>query len=365
MVTCCLMSGCSTNSALSDESMIFSIIDQKKSLSYPTFYLEKKVSVYQNGSLISQEDIRWWRDSIQRKERKEFMHSSGEREILITDDKQSINWRHNKQLVQYEISAPEEIDSTFFLKEQTIQYLENVRDSYELTLVEEDTISSFHTYRINALPKKASAKKDYISIWIDKKSWMIVKEIKHSGDARVETRVTKFQKNQTFSNDTFFLHTIKATRPKPSPKKIMKPIDSTFYENQEMYGQFQRENWGMPVDVSEIQPNFIGAYTPPIEKDLELYSLQLNDVKNAFLAVYTKEGHKTYDLAVSKGKSILGASKHSVKYLFHGSPVEYILGSDKQVTLSWYYKNYTYNLTIYHSELENIQPLLNSLIPIK
>ncbi|WP_108670696.1 LolA family protein [Peribacillus acanthi] len=363
IVTCYLLSGCSKGPQ-SDESMLFSIIDQKKSLSYPTFYLEKEISVFKNGALISQEDIRWWRDSINRKERKDILRSNGEQEIVITDDNQSVHWRHNKQLIQYQILTPQELESAFFLKEQTIQYLENLRDQYELTLIEEDRFGAFHTYRIDALPKKGSANLDDISIWIDKKSWMIVKEIKRTGDIRTATRVTKFQKNPIFSANTFFLHTVKANVPIPGHKKIMKPLDSIDHEKNEVHGRFQKENWRIFTDNNRFNQDFKGAYTLPIKDDLILYSLHLNDRNDSFLAVYSKDLKKRYELVVAKGKVQEENKKQAVQFVFNASPVYYNIESENQIELSWYYKNFSYQLTVYHPEIDNMQSLLNSLIPI-
>lgn len=92
-------------------------------------------------------------------------------------------------------------------KEQFKTLMESMQDSHTYKIIGEEKVLDFDTYHIEVKAKEADNLLGDIEVWVDQKTWFVVKTISETGDTRTELEYTELDFSPKFAKDTFTLDT--------------------------------------------------------------------------------------------------------------------------------------------------------------
>ncbi|PLS15437.1 hypothetical protein CVD28_22720 [Bacillus sp. M6-12] len=329
-----ITSACSFTPAQLPDNFIYSILEKNESVLYPRFYQESEIRTYEDGRLAEKKKVKWWRDSLSRRERWEIT-ADDQKEVTIINGNRIANWKQDEKLMEVKKLSPSQLKQTFLLKEQTIQVLEQSRTTHRLKLVGEDFINNFQTYKISAIPLEGMEDSQEKTMWIDQESWMLVKVREKTNGKTTETEVNMLDLNPKLKDSLFFLRAANTVRP-----------------------SYEKNFFSVMSSLKELKELLPGCYIP-VNKRHSLYSVRKMTDNSLFTIIYTKDGLKSVQLEISPANEEKKPFLH--KFSESAASVEQFEG---YTSYSWGFNNLKYQLYIYGSEEPNAKKLLEEFEPL-
>lgn len=90
-------------------------------------------------------------------------------------------------------------------KEQFKTMMESMDDSHTYEIVDEEKVLDYDTYHIEMKANEADNLLGDMEVWVDQKTWFVVKIVSETGDIRTELEYTELDFSPKFAEDTFTL----------------------------------------------------------------------------------------------------------------------------------------------------------------
>lgn len=198
-----ILSGCKGELTVSAEEIVSKVLAEKGDSN--SYYAEGTMKVTSSGK--TKEHIYF----------KEYAGSDGKRKMVSTNlpkkNHQAYAVNDGKQLITYETGSKKAYSMdlsdqelpTMTHKEQMTTMLEAMKDTHTKKIVGEEKIHGFNTYHIKLTAKEKENLLGDMELWIDQKTWFMVKLTSQVGDEKTEMEYKKIDFSPKFTADTFKL----------------------------------------------------------------------------------------------------------------------------------------------------------------
>lgn len=123
-------------------------------------------------------------------------------------------------------------------REQTGTLLEAIKDSHDLSEGEAEEIAGRPTFHIIAKAKDKKALIGDVEIWIDKETWLPLKQVSHSGGQAFTLEYQKIEFNPKMEDDLFVLDIPEDATIERIAEESYVPKEADFNEVKEELGKF-------------------------------------------------------------------------------------------------------------------------------
>ncbi|MCH7323055.1 outer membrane lipoprotein carrier protein LolA [Solibacillus sp. MA9] len=270
------LAACSSTEEHSPQEILNQAMQETSELT--SYYAEYKITMEDGTEVLSKQ---WAKNG---KNRVEIIDSTGEESLAINDGKTLTSYTKSTNTAMImDISSNGDGFVQLTLKEQALRLLEQVQDSHDITIGEQEKIAGHETYHLIAKEKKSGSLYGDMEIWVDKKTWMTLKSVTSTEDMAMTVEFTKFEPNAKIKDELFV-----ADLPEDATIEMVKnepPAQLTMEEATEKLGAFlifpestgykleSIEDMNMP-DTGEIaltytkndEPQFTLSVFKPIEQ---------------------------------------------------------------------------------------------------
>lgn len=197
-----ILGGCSQNMEVSAEEIIQNAIE-----------LEKDVNTYQGISEMKMFEGEELSEHIILEE-----YVEGKKRKVVTRDQlldqESVALNDGETMLMYDKANNQatEMDMTELAdfanispKEQFKNIIEIMNDTHSYEVVGEEKVLDYDTYHIQMKANETDNLFGDMELWVDQKTWFIVKVVSEVGDARTEFAYTELDFSPKFAEDTFTL----------------------------------------------------------------------------------------------------------------------------------------------------------------
>lgn len=197
-----LISGCQSNLGfnLSGEQIVDKVLENgKESFSY---YGESLSTTYENGKQKDSYLMKEWLDGETDRMRLEVT-SEKDSTVTVNDGHQFIVWdQTGGEAFRMSVRGD---SPPLTQREQMKQMLEKLQATHDFETVGEEKVGQWNTIHFKAIAKKKDDLFQRMELWIDPKTWMMLKTVFESGPVRSESIYTKLDMSPSFDEDTFKL----------------------------------------------------------------------------------------------------------------------------------------------------------------
>ncbi|WP_259391756.1 outer membrane lipoprotein-sorting protein [Paenibacillus thiaminolyticus] len=202
LVTSFLISGCQNNLGfnLSGEQIVDKVLESgKESFSY---YGESLSITYENGKVKDSYLMKEWLDGESDRMRLEVT-SVKDSTVTVNDGRQFIVWdQTGGEAFRMSVRGD---SPPLTQREQMKQMLEKLQATHDFETVGEEKVGKWNTIHFKAIARKKDDLFQRMELWIDPKTWMMLKTVFESGPVRSESIYTKLDMSPNFDEDTFKL----------------------------------------------------------------------------------------------------------------------------------------------------------------
>ncbi|OBW51696.1 hypothetical protein A9986_16430 [Solibacillus silvestris] len=330
------LAACSNEENYSPQEILNQAMQETSELD--SYYGEYKTTMDDGTEMLSKQ---WEKKG---KTRVEMVDSTGEESITVNDGKTLTSYsKTTNEAMIFELGPEVESLVRPTLKEQALNTLEQIKNSHDITIGEEEKIAGHETYHLIAKAKKQNTLIGDMEIWVDKKTWMTLKTISASGDMKITSEFTKFEPNSKIDDAKFSVDI-----PEDAVVKVesFKPLEQLTVEQAvEKIGPFL------------IFPESLGYTMEGIE------DMGVTDTGEIALT-YSKNGDKQFSLSIFKPIQSIGEEEELIEVRGQkGSKIE--LGTFK--TIQWDEEGLRYNVILENPDLtfEEILQLTEKMEIIK
>ncbi|WP_249870677.1 LolA family protein [Oceanobacillus saliphilus] len=195
-----LLGGCSQNRNVSAEEIIHNAIESEKDVT--TYQGESVMKLYEGDEVIEHAILQ------------EYV--AGEKRKVVTEDQLRNEvvevFNDGMKMLMYDQGSGQahEMDMTelgalggLSPKEQLKSMLESMKDSHSYEVVGEEKLLDFDTYHIKLKANHADDLLGDMDLWVEKKTWFVVKYVSVTGDNRIELEYTELDFSPNFSEGVF------------------------------------------------------------------------------------------------------------------------------------------------------------------
>ncbi|BFH66529.1 MAG: outer membrane lipoprotein carrier protein LolA [Paenibacillus dendritiformis] len=197
-----LASGCRSNLGfnLSGEQIVDKVLENgKESFSY---YGESLNITYENGKQKDSYLMKEWLDGETDRMRLE-VSSAKDSTVTVNDGHQFIVWdQTGGEAFRMSVRGD---SPPLTQREQMKQMLEKLQATHDFETVGEEKVGEWNTVHFKAVSKKKDDLFQRMELWIDPKTWMMLRSVFESGPIRSESTYTKLDLSPKFDEDTFKL----------------------------------------------------------------------------------------------------------------------------------------------------------------
>ncbi|MBG9791484.1 hypothetical protein ABD76_02670 [Paenibacillus dendritiformis] len=197
-----LVSGCRSNLGfnLSGEQIVDKMLENgKESFSY---YGESLSITYENGKQQDSYLMKEWLDGETDRMRLEVT-SAKDSTVTVNDGHQFIVWdQTGGEAFRMSVRGD---SPPLTQREQMKQMLEKLQATHDFETVGEEKVGEWNTIHFKAVAKKKGDLFQRLELWIDPKTWMMLKSVFESGPLRTESVYTKLDMSPRFTEETFTL----------------------------------------------------------------------------------------------------------------------------------------------------------------
>ncbi|WP_042357665.1 LolA family protein [Bacillus rubiinfantis] len=163
---------------------------------------------------------------------KEYAGDNGKRKMVSTDllrqNHQAYAVNDGKQLISFETGSKKAYSMdltdqeipTMTHKEQMMTMLEAMKDTHSKKVSGEERVNGFDTYHLKLTAKEKDNLLGDMELWIDQKTWFMVKLTSHVGDEKTEMEYKKIDFSPKFSANTFKLKLPESVKLTPMESEI-------------------------------------------------------------------------------------------------------------------------------------------------
>lgn len=195
-----ILGGCSQDMNVSAEEILHNAIES-----------EKDVTRYKG---ISEMKTKEGEDLTEHLILEEYVDDQ-QRKVITTDqilEQETVAFNDGERMLMYDEARDEayEMDVTelgdiagLSPKEQFKNMMEMVGDSHSYEMIGEEKILDFDTYHIQLTADDSDQLLGDMELWIDQKTWFVVKMISETGGIQTEVTYTELDFSPEFTEDTF------------------------------------------------------------------------------------------------------------------------------------------------------------------
>ncbi|MCY9516841.1 LolA family protein [Paenibacillus apiarius] len=198
-----LISGCQGGTLglqLSGEQIVDKVLEEGKGkISY---YAESTSVTYENGKRTDEFKMKEWLDA--NTDRKRIELTTGHDSSISVNDGRQIIVLDRVKGKAFRVQLDDQAQP-LTQREQVKALLESLRKSHEFETLGEEKVGEWNTIHFKATAKKKSDLFQRMELWIDPKSWMVLKSVFESGPMTSESLYTKLDLSPQFTDDTFTL----------------------------------------------------------------------------------------------------------------------------------------------------------------
>ncbi|MGG4393441.1 outer membrane lipoprotein carrier protein LolA [Paenibacillus thiaminolyticus] len=202
LVASFLLSGCQNNLGfnLSGEQIVDKVLESgKESFSY---YGESLSITYENGKEKDSYLMKEWLDGESDRMRLEVT-SVKDSTVTVNDGRQFIVWdQTGGEAFRMSVRGD---SPPLTQREQMKQMLEKLQATHDFETVGEEKVGEWNTIHFKAIARQKDDLFQRMELWIDPKTWMMLKTVFESGPVRSESIYTKLDMSPNFGEDTFKL----------------------------------------------------------------------------------------------------------------------------------------------------------------
>lgn len=325
-----LLAGCAEEMTASAEGIVTKVLESEKEAG--PYYGKGSIKTYEGKEIQNEIAL------------EEFVNADGTIKVITTDLQSKANAyslndgdkiisydESNNTAYQFNISG-EELPASMTQKEQLTRLLEGIKDTHSYELAGEEKILGFDTYHLKLKAKEKDGILGDMDLWIEEKSWFIMKSIIDSGDIRTETVYEEIDFSPKFEKDTFSLDLPEDVEIKEMEEEI-KLETGTIEEAEKKLGE----------------PFLIFA-----EEDIQLGKVEWDELKGIVNRTelslnYQKDDVHAFTYAVFKTPEDKGTELKSSDYKVRGQKTEYW----KEINaLTWDEEGLRYTIIIENPDLE-------------
>lgn len=279
LVASFLLSGCQNNLGfnLSGEQIVDKVLESgKESFSY---YGESLSITYENGKEKDSYLMKEWLDGESDRMRLEVT-SVKDSTVTVNDGRQFIVWdQTGGEAFRMSVRGD---SPPLTQREQMKQMLEKLQATHDFETVGEEKVGEWNTIHFKAIAREKDDLFQRMELWIDPKTWMMLKTVFESGPIRSESIYTKLDMSPNFGEDTFKLD-IPEGIPVLDLDPSMETRNVTLAEAEEALGRTFLQCGADGVKLMEIS----------------MYDLQENFDRTEFSLNYWKDDKPYLTLSVS------------------------------------------------------------------
>lgn len=330
------LAACSNEESYSPQEILDQAMQETSELD--SFYGEYKMTMDDGTEILSKQ---WEKNG---KTRVEMVDSTGEESIAVNDGKTITSYSKTmNEAIIFELGPDMENLVRPTLKEQALRTLEQIKNSHDITIGEEEKIADHETYHLIVKAKKQNTLIGDMEVWVDKKTWMTLNTISVSGDMKITSEFTKFEPNSKIDDSIFILDIPEDANVKIEP---FQPIEQlTEQEAVEKLGPF--------LIFSESL-----GYTLEGIEDMGMAETE------EIVLTYSKNGEQQFSLSIFKPMESIGEDEEIIEVRGQkGSKID--LETFK--LLQWDEEGLRYNIIIENPDLtfEDILELTEQMEYIK
>lgn len=198
LVAMLMLGACSDSESYTPQEILNATLNESTELT--SYYAEYEMTTTgEDGKFTAKQ---WHKDGKTRVETKD---ENGVTSYAVNDGSSVMSYTESEK-VAYKFSTG---DSEGFapptLREQAQNLLEMVKDTHDISIGKDEKIAGRDTYHLIAKEKAAGSLFGDTEIWVDKKTWMMLKSVSTTADMQVVTEFTKFEPDANIEEAQFEL----------------------------------------------------------------------------------------------------------------------------------------------------------------
>lgn len=192
------LAACSNEGSYSPQEILNQAMQETSELD--SYYGEYKITMDDGTEILSKQ---WEKNG---KTRVEMVDSTGEESITVNDGQTLTSYsKTTNEAMIFEIGQGSESLVRPTLKEQALHTLEQIKNTHDITIGEEEKIAGHDTYHLIAKSKKQNSLFGDMEIWVDKKTWMTLKTNSANDGIKMSSEFTKFEPNSKIDDSMFIV----------------------------------------------------------------------------------------------------------------------------------------------------------------
>lgn len=326
-----LLSGCKGDMAVSSEEIVTKVLSEKENkLSY---YGEGVMKLTTNGEVTDDASF------------KEYAGEDGKRKIITTDlinNLEAYALNDGNQLISYQTGSEKAFSIDLSKegvpaysnspKEQLMIMLDSIKETHDYEIVGEEKMMDLNVYHLKATPNTDSSIFGEVELWIDQKTWFMVKFISVVGDVKSEIEYKTLDFSPDFKEDTFTLDI---------PENVtIEPIDSGLEPN---YGSLE------DAQTALDQPFLVFAGEDITVENVEIEILQGIINRPEITVYYLNEGIPSVLVSIFPTPEEEGTEINPGKWQVRGQNAEY---DDFINAISWDENGLRYTIIIQNPDIK-------------
>ncbi|RDW20290.1 hypothetical protein CWR48_06265 [Oceanobacillus arenosus] len=265
----------------SAEEVIQNVIESDKDMN--DYYGEMEMKMFDGEDLIDHVNTQ------------EYVSKEGKRKILTKDqlnDNEIVALNDGEKMIMYDKGKEEafemnvsdiDISASMNPKEQFKMMIESMEQTHEYEIAGEEKVLGYNTYHIKVNAKQEDSLLGDMELWVDQKTWFILKITSETGNSRMDFEYTKLDLSPEFKENVFTIDI---------PDQInIESIDENLAPDTVTIEEAENA-LGKPFLVfsdDEVKLNNIQMYD--FTKELERYELEMeyttnDDVPMFFLSIF-------------------------------------------------------------------------------
>ncbi|MCR8645416.1 hypothetical protein NV379_22520 [Paenibacillus sp. N1-5-1-14] len=328
------MTGCSEQIGASSTDIVTKALEKGKQVE--SYTGKGTFRFFDKDKLTEDATFSEWVDSSNHKKKSE-MTTNGNQTITVNDGKQIISYDKAKETALIIEVGEDVLPTALSQREQLVSMLDKMKTTHNFEVVNEEKILGKDTYHIKVRESKEKTLMGNMDLWIDQKTWFILKSISYNGTARVEFEYTDIQFSPTFAADTFVLNLPEHVKKTPI-SDLMPAVKA--------------------VTTSEAEAALGKPFLLPVDHDLKLVKLELTELKgdlnrNEVTAYYEKDNTPYYEMTIfptPEGSGTLDAEEIKIR----GTKGEYM---EQIRAFTWDEQGLRYSLMIQDPDVTKEQAM--------
>lgn len=170
-----------------------------------TYYAKGSMKFYDGDQLTDQSSFEEYSDHGKRKI--VTVNHENQKSTTLNDGKKVLTFDEmTNTAYSYDLSDNDGLPIAKTQREQLIDLFNSLSETHNYEITGEEKVSGRQAYKVAVTSKSKDSIVGDMELWVDQKSWFILKSKSISGDIRSETEYTEVDFSPTFSNETFTLH---------------------------------------------------------------------------------------------------------------------------------------------------------------